>query len=316
MSAITKLRAERGQMSAMDRRIADYILANARLLRDYSSQQLADALKVSQSSIVKFAQRLGFKGYPDLKLSITEAVAVASAEEGGRPASPVTGDPDAARSDALWQSKSAAERETQSVNPPQAVANAARWITEADTLFVAGSGIDAGAAHSFAGRISLMGRRCIAHVQPHDLTAGLAAATPQDVLLIVCGHDGQRDDAGHDGYGHRGGHHEWQQACHDMRAVGGRIVVITRRGRDAVVPIADACLLVSAHDPQPHIEELIYEAAMRHLLDDLFLRIVALRPEAVAAFAANHARARAARGDVLQLPSLSGNVEAAPGVAK
>jgi serine/threonine protein kinase len=51
-------------MSAMDRRITDYILANARLLRDYSSQQLADALKVSQSSIVKYSQRLGYKGYP------------------------------------------------------------------------------------------------------------------------------------------------------------------------------------------------------------------------------------------------------------
>ena len=44
LPALTKLRSERGQMSAMDRRITDYILANARLLRDYSSQQLADAL--------------------------------------------------------------------------------------------------------------------------------------------------------------------------------------------------------------------------------------------------------------------------------
>ena len=81
LPALAKLRSERGQMSAMDRRITDYILANARLLRDYSSQQLADALKVSQSSIVKYSQRLGYKGYPDLKLSVTEAVALASADE-------------------------------------------------------------------------------------------------------------------------------------------------------------------------------------------------------------------------------------------
>lgn len=276
MPAITKLRAERSQMSAMDRRIADYILANARLLRDYSSQQLADALNVSQSSIVKFAQRMGFKGYPDLKLSITEAVAVASAEEGGRTAAPTTGDPDAARADGLWQSKSAAERETRAVNPPQALANAARWIAEADTLFVAGAGVDASAAHTFAGRISPMGHRCIAHGQLHDLLASLTAATPRDVLLLVCG---------------QGGHHDWQRACRDMRAAGGRIVVITRRGRDAVVPIADASLLVSAHDPQPHIDELVYEAVVRHLLDDLFLRVLATRHESLAAFTANHARA-------------------------
>lgn len=42
-------------------------------LRDYSSQQLADALQISQSSVVKLSQMLGFKGYPDLKYSIGEA---------------------------------------------------------------------------------------------------------------------------------------------------------------------------------------------------------------------------------------------------
>ena len=59
---LLRIRAERDRMSAMERRIADYIVENAHFLRDYSSQQLADALGISQSSIVKFAQKLGFKG--------------------------------------------------------------------------------------------------------------------------------------------------------------------------------------------------------------------------------------------------------------
>ena len=75
MSPLLKIRAERDQMSAIERRIADYILENAHLLRDYSSQQLANALKISQSSVVKFSQKLGFKGYPDLKYSVGESIA-------------------------------------------------------------------------------------------------------------------------------------------------------------------------------------------------------------------------------------------------
>ena len=67
MSSLIKIRSERDQMSAIERRIADFILENAQLLRDYSSQQLATALRISQSSVVKFSQTLGFKGYPDLK---------------------------------------------------------------------------------------------------------------------------------------------------------------------------------------------------------------------------------------------------------
>ena len=274
MTALAKLRTERGRMSAMDRRIADYILANSQLLRDYSSQQLADALKISQSSVVKFAQRLGYKGYPDLKLSITEAVARASAIDGAAGIAAVpTNDPDAARSDALWQSKAAAARETCGLASGAAIADAARRLSEAEMLFVAGDGIDGEAARTFAARIALLGHRAVAHGQPHDLLASLSAATPRDVLLVICGHGGA----------------EWMRACREMRSAGGHVLVIARRpGRLATA--ANACLAVSAHNVQPHIEDLVYEAAMRHLLDDLFLRVVASRPESFETFVANRRR--------------------------
>ena len=45
MSPLVKIRSERDQMSAIERRVADFILDNSHLLRDYSSQQLADAGK-------------------------------------------------------------------------------------------------------------------------------------------------------------------------------------------------------------------------------------------------------------------------------
>src|SRR3990170_3037945 len=75
MPPLLKIRSERDRMSAIERRIADFLLDNAHLLRDYSSQQLANALGISQSSVVKFSQKLGFKGYPDLKYSIGESLA-------------------------------------------------------------------------------------------------------------------------------------------------------------------------------------------------------------------------------------------------
>ena len=46
---------------AIERRIADFMLDNAHLLRDYSSQQLANAVGISQSSVVKFCQKLGLE---------------------------------------------------------------------------------------------------------------------------------------------------------------------------------------------------------------------------------------------------------------
>ena len=89
-TALVKLRSERDRMSAIERRIADFIIENAHLLRDYSSQQLANALGISQSSVVKFCQKLGFKGYPDLKLAISEAV-IRADSNGGPPPPPPRG---------------------------------------------------------------------------------------------------------------------------------------------------------------------------------------------------------------------------------
>ncbi|MDQ6647449.1 MAG: transcriptional regulator, partial [Pseudomonadota bacterium] len=115
MSPLVKIRAERDQMSAVERRIADFILENSRLLRDYSSQQLANALGISQSSVVKFTQKLGFKGYPDLKYSIGEAIARGAPGEGTSTAHAQAAAVDALAG-SLWRRKCAAEEETRVIN--------------------------------------------------------------------------------------------------------------------------------------------------------------------------------------------------------
>jgi Transcriptional regulators len=118
MPPLVKIRSERDHMSAIERRIADFILDNAHLLRDYSSQQLASALGVSQSSVVKFSQKFGFRGYPDLKYSIGQAVARNGADAPAQ-AAPVAdeGDDFARIEESLRRSKIAAEEETRLLNP-------------------------------------------------------------------------------------------------------------------------------------------------------------------------------------------------------
>lgn len=272
MRELLALRAEHGELSAIERRIADFIVENPLCVRDRSSQQLANTLSVSQSSVVKFAKRLGFRGYPDMKLSITEALAREAACNGPMV---VSDDPDTARAEALSRGKAAADDETRALNAPELLADAVRRLAAAETLFVAGDGGGGFAAQAFAVHASALGRRCMAYAQPAPLRTGLLAAGSRDVLLLVCD---------------RGDDPAWLQACREMRAAGGGVVVVTRQRSDALIAAADACLVVSAQATAPHVAELIYESAVRQLLDDLFLRILAARPEAAAAVAANRRR--------------------------
>ena len=275
MTALKRLRAERPQLSAIERRIADYILDNAHLLRDYSSQQLADTLKVSQSSVVKFSQRLGYKGYPDLKLAVAEALARASvAGDPARPGGTRPADHDAAAAEVLWRRKSAAEQETRAANPAETVALAARLIAAADTLFIAGGGVDGHAGHGLGMRLSMLGLRCFPHGDWATLAANLTTATSRDTLLLIC--EQCRP--------------ECLRASRAMRSAGGHVVAVTRSRGDSLLAAADACLTVVAHDPEPHVEDLVYEAALHQVLDDLFLRVHAARPNAAAAFIAGRSR--------------------------
>ena len=280
MTALTRLRTERAKLSAVERRIADYVLENAPLIRDYSSQQLADALKVSQSSVVKFAQRLGYKGYPDLKLSITEALALHAAAGITAAAAPPSSDPDAARAEMLWRRKTAAEQETRAANQPEDVALAARLIAASNTLFVIGGSDTGQAEHSVAVRMSMLGLRCFPHGDFAALMANPATASAGDTLLVI----GEPS------------HADCLRTIRTIRAAGGRVVVVTRSRRSSPPGGADVSLCVVVNNSEPHIEDLVYESALRQLLDDLFLRVMAQRPNAAAIFRANWARSGEASG--------------------
>ena len=257
MSPLVKIRSERDQMSAIERRIADFILENAQLLRDYSSQQLATALRISQSSVVKFSQKLGFKGYPDLKYSIGEAIARADngdATVATAAARDANGTPDSE----LWRRKSEAEEETRLINPPEAVRAVADAISDAGKVFIIGFGEDDIHARAFAWRLSLLGIPTIHNFDAAHMTASVSAATAGDVLLVFC-EDGTQIAL--------------SQICLQFRKAKGKVITVTRHTSNALRAHADLALLVSAHDDRPHIEPLLYRSALQHLLDGIFVML-------------------------------------------
>lgn len=256
MSPLLKIRAERDQMSAIERRIADFILEEPHLLRDYSSQQLANALKISQSSVVKFSQKLGFKGYPDLKYSIGESLARGDGGERENQVEPVHEDPHSALAESLWFAKSQAEQETRLINPPAHIDQIAEAIGKASKVFIIGLGEDGIPARAFALRLSLLDVLTVHHFDTVLMTSSIATAAGEDVLLVFSEH---------------GQHPALCQLARDFRERHGKVISVTRHSANPLRAHADLSLLVSAHDERSHIEPLLYQSALRHLLDMLFV---------------------------------------------
>ncbi|MBA3928732.1 MAG: MurR/RpiR family transcriptional regulator [Xanthomonas sp.] len=263
---LVKIRSERDQMSAIERRIADFILDNAHLLRDYSSQQLASALGISQSSVVKFAQKFGFKGYPDLKYTIGEVVARNGNSQVTAHASSTDDAVDAYQQlqDGLRRSKVAAEEETLSLNPRSHIEPIVDLIDHADKVFVCGLGDDGLFAREFAMRLSLLGLLTVHHADPILMMANLSAARPGDVLLM---------------FSEFGKLPELSQVSRQFQACDGKVISITRHTANPLRAHADAALVISAHDPAPHVEQLLYRASLQSLLDFVFVLLCQTNPD-------------------------------------
>ncbi len=244
-------------MSAIERRIADFLLENSHLLRDYSSQQLASALGISQSSVVKFSQKLGFKGYPDLKYSIGESLARGDGgDENGHVRHTGTGDPHAVLAENLWRDKAQAEEETRLINPPEKINAIAEAICGANKVFVIGLGIDGIQARAFSMKLSLLGILAVHHFDPVMMPAGVCTAAANDVLLV---------------FSEQGRQSSLCQIARLFHERHGQVITVTRHTANPLRAHADLALLVSAHDERPHIEPLLYQAALQQLLDLLFM---------------------------------------------
>lgn len=275
MPPLVKIRAEREQMSAIERRIADFILDNAHLLRDYSSQQLANALDISQSSVVKFSQKLGFKGYPDLKYSVGAAVAAAGNGESTR--WPPEDQPGGylLAAETLRRAKLAAEEETMAANPQADVEAVIALVDSAPKVFIYGLGDDGLYAREFAMRLSLLGILTVQHADPILMTANLSAARPGDVLLV---------------FSEFGKLPQLWQLSRQFQEVGGKVVSITRHTANPLRAHADASLAICAHDPQPQIAQLLYRCSLQHLLDFVFVLLCQANPDRQRQLAVNQER--------------------------
>ncbi len=270
MSSLLRIRSERDQMSAIERRIADFILDNAHLLRDYSSQQLANALGISQSSVVKFSQKLGFKGYPDLKFSIGEAVARGSA--GAEPEARISEprNPLSLQSERLWQGKQEAEEETRLINSEQAMEQTLAVLAGANRVFCFGMGADAIFAREFAWRLSLLGIATVWESDPMQMSAQLNSAQASDLLLV---------------FSESGTQPELLLLSRQLRGRIGSILTLTRHTANALRALADIALVISAHDDHPAVSALLYRTALQQLLDVLLMQLMERHPAFQQAFA-------------------------------
>ena len=260
MNCLIRIRQRYPDLAQSDKKLADYLLSQPDTARHLSSQQLAAEAGVSQSSVVKFAQKMGFKGFPALKLAISEALASNPNPYSVPVHNQIRGDdPMRLVGEKLIQENVAAMHATLDVNSEEKLMESVTMLRSARRIIVTGIGASGLVAQNFAWKLLKIGFNAVVKRDMHGLLATVQALSPNDLLLAIS-YTGER--------------RELNLAADETLRTGAKILAITGFTPNALQQRASHCLYTIAEEQATRSAAISSTHAQMMLTDLLFMALV------------------------------------------
>lgn len=260
MNCLIRIRQRYAGFAQSDKKLADFLLTQPDRARHLSSQQLASEAGVSQSSVVKFAQKIGFKGFPALKLAISEAL-VSSPNPQSMPLhNQIRGDdPMRLVGEKLIKENVSAMHATLDVNSEEKLLESVAMLRAARRIVLTGIGASGLVARNFGWKLTKIGYNAVVEQDMHALLSTVQAMAPEDLLLAIS-YSGER--------------REINLASDEALRVGGKILAITGFTPNALQQRATRCLYTIAEEQATRSAAISSTSAQMMLTDLLFVALV------------------------------------------
>jgi DNA-binding MurR/RpiR family transcriptional regulator len=260
MNCLIRIRQRYAGFAQSDKKLADFLLSQPDHARHLSSQQLAQEAGVSQSSVVKFAQKIGYKGFPALKLAISEALASHPNPQSMPVHNQIRGDdPMRLVGEKLIKEKVAAMHATLDVNTEEKLLESVAMLRTARRVILTGIGASGLVARNFGWKLNKIGLTAIVEQDMHALLATVQAMEPNDVLLALS-YSGER--------------REINLAADEALRAGGKILAITGFTPNALQQRATRCLYTIAEEQATRSAAISSTSAQMLLTDLMFMALV------------------------------------------
>ncbi|WP_217529210.1 MurR/RpiR family transcriptional regulator [Vibrio metschnikovii] len=265
MSIVNRMISRRTQLSANELKIADWILAHPQQAALMTSLQLAEQVRASQSSIIKFAQKMGFKGYSAFKLLLVEELSRKQALE----STPVQhnifiNDPLAVIAQKLVQAKTDAMFHTTNALCFEQFHHAVNWINQAHRVQIVGIGGSALTGKDLAFKLLKLGITALAEQDSHVQIATARTLTPQDVQIAIS---------------FSGDRKEVFIAAEAAKQQGAKVIALTAPKKSKLRQLVDIVLDTIADETQHRSSSIASRTAQNVLTDLLFISLVQRRED-------------------------------------
>lgn len=225
---LVRIRAVYDTLPRSERKVADYVLNHADEVIHSSVTDLAQTLEVSESTVVRFCQRLGYQGYPELKILL--------ARDLGTPFRDTYATLDS-RDEVSTVVRKTVQISIQALNDTLAVLNpdrveqAVNLLMDAHQVFLFGCGGSGGSAQIAYQKMLRLGLPCSVCTDPHTQTLLAGLATERDLVMGIS-YSGNNEDVV-----------RAMRVAQDRQA---RTVAVTNHPTSPAAKLADIVLLTGA----------------------------------------------------------------------
>ena len=253
--ALARLRAAHRSLPRAEARIADLVLADPRRVASLTIGQLASEAQTSQTSVLRFARRLGLSGYPGLRLALMEAWAANGNHHRQLSDLAATDSIDDIVTKVAQSNAAAVEGTARRIDRDTlgAVADALVKAHRVDLFGVAASGLVCSDLQHKLHRIGIVTH---AWSDAHLALTSMSLLKPGDVVLVVS---------------HSGTTVEAVEALEVARGVGATTVAITNAERSPVAKAAEYVLLTAANESRLRSGATASRISALVVVDILFL---------------------------------------------
>lgn len=161
----------RENFTEIDTRIADHILRTGEGLKEESVRQISELLYVAPSTVIRFAQKLGYQGFEALKADYLKEITYLSSHfKEVNPNYPfAAGDTETVIIGKLLSLHEEILKDCRSLLTSEILASATKILMDAEVIYLFGTATQMGTAQSFVEKMGKIGREAYAIPQRDEI---------------------------------------------------------------------------------------------------------------------------------------------------
>ncbi|MBI5966334.1 MAG: MurR/RpiR family transcriptional regulator [Deltaproteobacteria bacterium] len=260
-STLLKIKGAYRTFRKAERRIADFILKNPEEVINLSITELAEKSEASESSVVRFCQSLGYRGYYELKISIARELVVPPQhiyEEIN------LNDTVASIKEKVFQANILALQDTIKMLDNRELKKAVEVIAKAGLVVFYGMATSAAVALDSAHKFLRINFNAVSYSDSHMQAISAALLKKGDVAI---------------GISHSGSSKEVVEALRIARQGGATTICITHHIKSPITKVVDIKFYTAARESTLRTDAMTSRIAQLSILDVLYVSVALKRYE-------------------------------------